>query len=224
MVASAITNGTSTLTCTNLGSVWLFGTNYGYTGKILVSGTNTTANACTLQITNQFNLGGNPATFTPDQLTLNAGVLQVTNNVTLDDANRGITIGINGGKFDVAAGATLTLPNPITGAGAVTKNSAGTLVLSGANTLSNAFTINAGIVVVQNSNGLGTNGGVTSTSRNGGIQLQGNVSIPAAVNFTLSNDGTGASPAIPYAIDSLSGNNVINGTVTVTTGGGSALI
>ena len=117
VVASAITNGTSTLTCTNLGSVWLFGTNYGYTGKILVSGTNTTANACTLQITNQFNLGGNPATFTPDQLTLNAGVLQVTNNVTLDDANRGITIGINGGKFDVAAGATLTLPNPITGAG-----------------------------------------------------------------------------------------------------------
>ncbi len=83
VVVAAITNGVSPITCANPGAVWMLGTNYGFTGKMV-------ANAgCTLRITNQFNLGGNPAAFTADQLLLDNGVLQVTNNVSLNDANRG---------------------------------------------------------------------------------------------------------------------------------------
>ncbi len=135
-----------------------------------------------------------------------------------------MTLGAGNGTLDVGSGATLIIADPITGGGKLTKNSAGSLILSGANTYTNGTTLNAGILNVQNSSGLGTNGTVTCVTRNGGIQLQGGVNLPAAVNFTLSNDGTGASPQIPYALDNVSDNNTINGVITLTTGGGGAAI
>jgi len=192
--------------------------NTAFTGPLIVN------NSQALQAGALNNLGGNPASFNPAQLTLNGGTLQPTASFTLNNANSGVTLGSSGGTFNVGTGLILGIVNPITGAGSLIKSGAGTLTLSSANTYTNGTTVNAGIINVQNSTGFGTNGTVTSTSRNGGIQLQGGISIPAEVNFTLSNDGTAASPAIPYALDSVSGNNTINGSVTVTTGGGNAVI
>jgi len=218
--------GTGTVTNTTLSSVIgaapgvvvYTANNTAFTGALVVN-SNQAVQAGALN-----NLGGNPASFNAAQLFLNSGTLQPTASFNMNNANSGVTLGTSGGTFNVGTGLTLGMVNPITGPGSLTKSGAGTLVLSGANSYTNGTTISAGIINVQNSSGFGTNGTVTSTSRNGGIQLQGGISLPAEVNFTLSNDGTGASPAIPYALDNISGNNTINGSVTVTTGGGNAVI
>ena len=61
VIVAAITNGVSPITNQNAGAIWIFGTNNGFTGKMVVN------TGCTLRITNQFNLGGNPATFAAAQ-------------------------------------------------------------------------------------------------------------------------------------------------------------
>ena len=61
VIVAAITNGVSPITNQNAGAIWIFGTNNGFTGKMVVN------TGCTLRITNQFNLGGNQATFTAAQ-------------------------------------------------------------------------------------------------------------------------------------------------------------
>lgn len=215
--------GTGIVTNTSLagaypGLVVYTANNSAWTGPMMII-SNQTVQAAALN-----NLGGNPASFNPAQLLLNNGTLQPSASFTMNNVNSGITLGAGGGIFTNGAGITLTISEPITGAGSLTESGAGTLILSGANSYTNGTTISAGILNVQNSSALGTNGTVSCISRNGGIQLQGGISIPAAVTFTLSNDGTGASPQIPYALDNVSGNNTINGPVTVTTGGGNALI
>jgi autotransporter-associated beta strand protein len=96
----------------------------------------------------------------------------------------------------------------------------GTLILTGTNTGAGSVTVPGGILSVQSSNALGSST-VTANSRNGGVQLQGGITLPSSVNFLTSNDGTGA---VPYAIDNVSGNNTINGNVTLRDGGGSTII
>lgn len=218
-------SGTGTMTNTTLASVIgaapgvvvYTANNTAFTGPLIVN-SNQAVQAGALN-----NLGGNPASFNAAQLVLNAGALQPTASFALNNANSGVTLGASGGTFNVGAGLTLSIANPITGPGTLTKSSAGTLILSGANTYTNGTTVSAGIINVQNSTGFGTNGTVTSVNRNAGIQLQGGISLPAEVNFTLSNDGTSGAQ-VPYALDNVSGNNTINGSVTVTTGGGNAII
>ncbi|MDD2599535.1 MAG: autotransporter-associated beta strand repeat-containing protein [Kiritimatiellae bacterium] len=112
-----------------------------------------------LRLTCEENLGGEPPAFRADQLVFNGGGLSVTNDVTLDDVNRGIrlmdqggisaTTGDKGGYpegtpekdrtykggaiFTADAGHTLSIHCPITGPGSLTKEGAGTVVLAGAN-------------------------------------------------------------------------------------------
>ena len=60
-------------------------------------------------------------------------------------SDRGFTLGTGGGGIDVSdAGTTLTLSGTAAGAGALTKNGAGTLVLSGTNTYTGGDTVNRG--------------------------------------------------------------------------------
>jgi autotransporter-associated beta strand protein len=75
---------------------------------------------------------GNPAP-AADALRFNGGTLQVTtNDLTLDDAGRNITIQASGGTFDVDSGRTLSFHNTISGAaGQLNKSGAGTFDLTG---------------------------------------------------------------------------------------------
>jgi hypothetical protein len=79
--------------------VTLAGSSAAFSGKIVVAGR--------LRATSEANLGGNPASFTADLLTLdnannaNGGWLTVTNTFSIDDANRGITLGAAGGQIFV---------------------------------------------------------------------------------------------------------------------------
>ncbi len=119
---------------------------------------------------------------------------------------------------------TLTGSNSFSGATTV---SGGTLSIVGTNSLGGPVNLNGSaalpsILNLQNSNALGTSV-VTSTNRNSGIQLQGGITLPSTVSFITSNDGTSGA-TVPYAIGNVSGNNTINGTISLTVGGGPSII
>jgi len=155
----------------------LFSPSTNFFGKIQVDGhTN-----LWLRIAAEEMIGGNPPFFRADQLRFNGGGISVTNNVTLDDANRGITLLATGGTsatdanvggFSTNATAaqlaypggamlraegtnTLTILCPITGAGSLTKNGAGRLVLGGANSYTGLTQIIAGTLEPVSTNAFG---------------------------------------------------------------------
>ena len=231
--ARVITNnltmsGTGTVTNTTLASVIgaapgvvvYTANNTAFTGPLIVNSNQT------VQAGSQSNFGGNPASFNAAQFVLNSGTFQPTASFAMTNANSGVTLGNSGGTFNVGTGITLTVTNPITGPGSLTKAGFGTVILSGANTYTNGTVVNAGILNVQTSSGLGTNGSVNQASggRNSTLQLQGGITIPAAVGFILSNDGSGTNVLTTNALENISGNNTINASITLTVGGGNAAI
>lgn len=116
----------------------------------------------------------------------------------------------------------LSTANTYTGATAVSR---GTLRLAGANTASSTVSVSgsggiAAILNIRNSNALGTSV-VTSVNRDSGIELEGSITLPGSVTFVTSNDGTGA---VSSAIRNVSGDNTINGTISMTVGGGNSVI
>ena len=156
----------------------LFSPSSNFFGKIHVDGhTN-----FWLRVAGEEMLGGNPPLFRADQLRFNGGGLSVTNNVTLDDPNRGITLLATGGTsskdpnvggFPTNATAaqlaypggcvlraegtnTLTVLCPITGAGSLAKNGSGKLVLGGANSYTGLTQIIVGTLEPVSTNALGT--------------------------------------------------------------------
>lgn len=83
----------------------------------------------TLCIEDEKNLGGALPNFTYNALTLKDwACLEVTNNVTLSDNNRGVLIG-NKARINVAEGMTLAISRPIVYSGILRKEGAGTLAL-----------------------------------------------------------------------------------------------
>jgi autotransporter-associated beta strand protein len=99
-----------------------------------------------LSVDSEENLGGNPPLFRTDQLSFSGGGLKVTSDVTLDDANRGITLVKNVCTLNPTTGATLTVNCPITGPGALMKKGEGTLVLGGENNYIGLTSVIAGSV------------------------------------------------------------------------------
>ncbi|MEO5913844.1 MAG: autotransporter-associated beta strand repeat-containing protein [Luteolibacter sp.] len=94
-------------------TVTLSGNNTAFTGRTVVGD----GRFSSLSIDSEARLGGNPSTFTPDQFTLNRGVLYTGSNITIDDANRGIRVGESAAIFNVAPGTTLTVAVPVAGTG-----------------------------------------------------------------------------------------------------------
>lgn len=130
------------------------------TGTTTLTGSNTYAGATTitdgsLRISDESNLGANPAAFNAGQLTLNGAgaTLTAAASFTIDDANRGITLGSGGGTFGADAATTLTIANVITGAGGLGKSGVGTVSLATANTYTGLTSISAGILELNNLGG-----------------------------------------------------------------------
>jgi len=171
-------NGTnSSLTFTLLNS---------YTGKTYV-------NEGILQIARETDLGSNPGGFITDQLVINGGVLRVTNDMVIDDENRGITIGSAGARISVADNRTLTISsvNTING-------SAGTLFL-------NASANNTGNLVIEGNNDL-----------SGGIETLGASDVRTGTLASSFNSGskfvTVATTAGLEVGSTVSGSNIPAGT------------
>jgi autotransporter-associated beta strand protein len=153
----------------------LYADSTNFYGKIRVDG----ITSFWVRVASEQKLGGTPPLFRADQLIFNGGGLGATNDVTLDDANRGITLLANGGTFIGNADpgsyplnstnryegggtfrpesntVTLTVSCPITGAGTLIKNGAGRLVLGGSNTYTGQTEIVAGALEPVSTNALG---------------------------------------------------------------------
>jgi hypothetical protein len=125
MLFSGIISGSGGITNPGPGVVSFITANT-YTGKTVIKGG-------AHSITNENQLGGNPASFVADQLTLDGGTLLAPINVTIDDANRGITIGDGGAILSPGSGRTLTLSRPIVGASIITNAGAGIVTLTTTN-------------------------------------------------------------------------------------------
>ena len=137
-------------------------------------------------------------------LTVNCGLTLAASQSFIDPTNRMLTVG-----------------GVVSGSGALTKSGFGTLTLSGSNSFASGVNISQGSLWIKNSNALGT-GSKTVTCNNGTLghcQLHldgtgGNLTLPSGINYLVSNWGD------PGTVYNESGNNVINGNFTVTSGGG----
>jgi autotransporter-associated beta strand protein len=136
-----------------------------------------------VRVVSEEKLGANPPLFRADQLSFNGGGVSVTNDVTLDDGNRGITLLATGGTASTTTDAggftnntpvevrryeggctlrpesntvTLTVTCPITGAGTLIKKGDGTLVLGGANTYTGQTLVVSGTLEPASATALGT--------------------------------------------------------------------
>lgn len=134
---AGIISGTGNVVQTGAGALTLTGAN-------TFTGTTTVTNG-TLAISSDGNLGAAPATSTPDDLTLDAGTLETTANVTLA-TNRGVSLTTGGGTIQTDGATKLNYAGAIAGAGALKKTGTGTLELSGSNGYSGGTFIESGNV------------------------------------------------------------------------------
>ena len=198
----------------------LTGNNTNFTGKIRI-GNGIIGN---LAISSETQLGGNPATFTADQLKFNRGWLYTTTTFTISNSNRGIQIGMNDGLINVASGTTLTFGCPVTSptfssgvvGGILVKQNTGTLTLtSPSNTHSGPIQIDAGTLSV---GGAGVLSGGTYASpyflNNGTFDY----SSTAAQTISSPISGTGALTKNGAGTLTLTGANTLSGAVTINGG------
>jgi autotransporter-associated beta strand protein len=234
--------GARTITKTGNGTLTL-GAQNTFSGKMIV-------NAGILAIGDENRLGNNPAASTADQLTLNGSILQLTAAVTIDDGNRGITLGASHGTFN-NNGQTLTVSRPITGPGNLTNTGTGTVILNSANTYAGRTVLRGGITRLLSPSSTGplpggyvadqiiidggglmnqdseflieANRGITIGS--GGARFQAGFSRPWGVNSIIAGSGTLtiANDATP-AIISLNAANTFTNDLIInnTTGGNNA--
>ncbi|WID95436.1 autotransporter domain-containing protein [Bosea vestrisii] len=140
--------------------------------------------------------------------------------------------------LDQGAGSSITIANTITGAGALAKDGAGTVTLTGTNTYAGGTTLNAGTLSISADANLGnaasgiTFGGASTlqvtgsftTARAMVLNATGTVEVTAGQNFTMGGTITGAGGLIKAGSGTLiltgsnfytGGNTISQGTVSV---------
>ncbi len=189
--ASALASSGGSLIKSGAGMLTLSGVNQLEAGVTVQEGT--------LAIASEENLGVNPATFNAAQLTLNGGTLRTTASFSIDDANRGLTLGAAGGTIETDAATHLAVANPITGPGALAKTGAGQLTLQGAHSYSGATLVSEGALFLDGATlassaisvGAGASlGGIGSLA--GDLSLGGTLADPALFQVGSQNWGAGA--------------------------------
>lgn len=199
----------------------------GSTGTTRFTGTNTytgrtTLNAGRLIIDAETALGANPTAFAADHLTLNGGTLSTATAFTLDDTNRGITLGDSGGTLEATSAAgvlALTVAVPIAGNGPLNKTGAGDAQLSVANSYTGHTYVNAGRLRISHGSALGTSASGTTVANNAALRLEG-------AGFTLAEPlfliGQGVSSAGALQSNTTS-NSTVSGLITMPSSGSSRI-
>ncbi len=124
------------------------GGNNTYTGKTFVTNG-------TLAVANQTALGAAPGVYVADQVTLNGGSLAGTVTQTINNPNRGLAVGANGGGLGADGATILTVASIISGSGALTINNTGTTELTGANSLTGRLILQSGTLLLASESPLG---------------------------------------------------------------------
>ncbi len=132
---------------TGVHNLVISGDNSSFTGKWTVTGGS-------LSINSDAALGAVPGSFVADAITLNGGALAnmsaasgsgfgAGHDLALH-ANRGITLGANGGNIRIGYSRTVTINGAITGSGLLRRTDGGTLILNGVNTYGGITHLRAG--------------------------------------------------------------------------------
>ena len=122
--------------------------------------------------------------------------------------------------LDAASGKTITISGVIANnVGKLSKSSrTGTVVLSGANTFTNAVTVTGGVLRVSNNSALGSGAGMTTIQSGGELELTGGITVAEKILYK------GVGPSSKGAILSSSGNNTLSGLIYNQSTAGSLLV
>ena len=176
-----------------------------YVGATIISGG-------TLSISRAGHLGTVPGTARADSIQLsNGSTLRTTASLGLA-ANRGVTLGSGGGRFDVTSG-TLGVAGAVSGAGALTKLGSGTLTLSASNSYSGGTTLSAGTLLLGGSNSLGSTSAALTV--NGGTLDFGGATVSVG---TLSGAGGTIALGGGSLTATMGSNEIFSGAITGTGG------
>lgn len=196
VLADGTGGGALTLVKNGTGIQALTGTTSTYTGG-------TVLNAGILRISGDGSLGAVPGAADADNLTFNGGTLQFSFAGSQASpslaSTRGITLLSGGGTLDTASYSTY-YAGAITGAGNLTKNGTGLLILAGASDYSGETVVNTGTLEIRNALALGSTAGRTRLLSGARLDLSGDITVSGETLLT------------PY-LASVSGNNTWTGTV-----------
>jgi len=173
---------------------------------ITINGTGISSGGAIRNILGTNALSGTISLTSASRINVDAGTLSMTSSGT------SIALDINTLNAGVASGTSMYVSGALTGAGDFTKDSTGTLYVSGNNsTYSGAITVYKGVMNIQNSNALGTTNAVTNVLSSAALQIQNNITVPEA---TINIIGTGINS--DGAIRNMSGTNALSGTINLT--------
>jgi autotransporter-associated beta strand protein len=171
---------------------------------LTLNGTGVSMDGALRNISGNNNYAGLVTLASATRINADAGTLTLSNAGTITGAGFGLSVG--------GAGNATIASSIGTGTGTLTKDAAGMLTLSGANTYSGLTTVSAGVLNIQNADALGTTATGTTVSSGAALQIQGDITT-AAEALTLNGTGVSATGALR----NISGNNTYAGLVTLGT-------
>jgi fibronectin-binding autotransporter adhesin len=167
----------------------------------------TTVNGGVLLIAADGNFGAAPSTFNPAAIVLNGGEIRSTAGVTLN-ANRGVTVGPQGGVISYTGGSTFTLSQKITGAGGMTFD---------ADSYNGAVTFNLSNAVSDTYQGPTTvqikNGSTLAINNSNALPAGTALTLALAPNFQ-SGTGSAATPVTGFGTFNLSAASLTIGSLS----------
>ncbi|WP_170062704.1 autotransporter-associated beta strand repeat-containing protein [Polaribacter filamentus] len=137
-------------------------------------------------------------------ITSNANTVYIKADADILSITGGLVLNIS---TYMAGNGTIHIPSVISGAQPFYKTENGTLILSGANTYTNATTIQDGVLTIQHNQALGTTGQGTTISNGATLQLENNITTADALTL----NGLGHSSL--GVLRNLSGNNTVTGNI-----------
>ncbi len=206
-----LTNGGEIATFASAGSTATIDTNVSLLGIII----NRDANFTLANGAGALSVGAGGISVTLPSTTSRTHVISES-NLTLS-ANQTWSISNNS-----TGTADLTINSAVGGAFGFTKTGTGNLRLGGNSSFDGSVNVNTGPIVVSNGNALGSAVGATTiaaagnTTAGGQVSISGSIAIPE--NFIIT--GTSEAGSFTFPLNNSSGNNVLNGNITLVGTGG----